>query len=294
MKHAFLILAHNSINNLKNLLLSINFKDCDVFIHIDSKWKDFDVKEILALNLSCKVIVLDKRLNVKWGGVSLIKAKMLLFEVAVKNDYNYYHLISGQDICIKTEKQFCEFFSNHNGKNFISYSNEEWQRNSKIRYNYYHIDFGRGKFINKILHLIDKVSVRFQKIFRIDRSKRSNFKTIKGGSEWCSLTNEAVKLILSKEADISNTFGHSHCCDELYKHTVIYNDEIFNSVVNDDLRFIDWTRGKPYTFTEEDFYAIIRSDALFARKIDANNRLPIMILDFLYNNSSSLPGVDNV
>lgn len=36
------------------------------------------------------------------------------------------------------------------------------------------------------------------------------------------------------------------------------------------LRYIDWERGNPYVFRNEDFEDLIASDFLFARKFDLN------------------------
>ena len=73
---------------------------------------------------------------------------------------------------------------------------------------------------------------------------------------------------LSKEKEIRKCFGYGLCADELFLQTIVMNSRFRNNLVNDSLRFIDWERGKPYTFSDEDFQLLISSNKLFARKFD--------------------------
>lgn len=56
----------------------------------------------------------------------------------------------------------------------------------------------------------------------------------------------------------------------MFLHTVVQNSPYKENIVNNSLRFIDWERGKPYTFTIEDYDMLIHSPDLFARKFDEN------------------------
>ena len=53
------------------------------------------------------------------------------------------------------------------------------------------------------------------------------------------------------------------------------------------MRYIDWDRGKPYTFTEEDFDEVINSECMFARKFDycSHSKLCTDIFDYLMQKS---------
>lgn len=41
-----------------------------------------------------------------------------------------------------------------------------------------------------------------------------------------------------------------------------------DKIVNDYLRYIDWKRGDPYVFTDDDYQELVVADKLFARKFD--------------------------
>lgn len=47
--------------------------------------------------------------DIRWGGYSLIKAEMKLFEISLKKEYDYYHLISGSDLPIENVKKLILF-----------------------------------------------------------------------------------------------------------------------------------------------------------------------------------------
>lgn len=93
--------------------------------------------------------------------------------------------------------------------------------------------------------------------------------SIVGGSNWCSLTHSFVEYIISKEKWIEKHFSYTFCADEIFIHTLAFNslfrNKIFLLKINEknndfdpdmykaNMRLIDWNRGKPYTFQNEDF-----------------------------------------
>ena len=65
----------------------------------------------------------------------------------------------------------------------------------------------------------------------------------------------------------------------MYFQTVIMNSKHAENTVNDNLRFIDWEGGKkggPAFLDEKDFDRIVRTDNLFARKIDSNELIRLI------------------
>ena len=125
---------------------------------------------------------------------------------------------------------------------------------------------------------LNGISFRLQKFFHCE--KKSS-KQLKIGSNWCSLTNEAVELILSSEEWIRKTFRYGSCVDEIYKQTVIWNSPLRDRLykvgrsLEGCMYEIDWSRGNgssPYTFAEEaDIKLLLKSDRLFARKFSSQH-----------------------
>lgn len=115
---------------------------------------------------------------------------------------------------------------------------------------------------------------------QINRVKNLDW-IIKYGSNWVSITDDLVTVILKKQDKITHLFSYTNCADELFIQTVAYNcgfkkriyQPEFNQTAN--LRFIDWSRGKNgnlYTFQLSDKDMLIpkrggkQNKNLFARK----------------------------
>jgi hypothetical protein len=60
--------------------------------------------------------------------------------------------------------------------------------------------------------------------------------------------------------------------DEIFFHTIVLNSPLRDTVVNDDLRYLEWREpelaGGPALLGESDFDKIMSSGDLFARKFD--------------------------
>ena len=87
---------------------------------------------------------------------------------------------------------------------------------------------------------------------------------------------------------------YSRATDEIWIQSILANSPLKNQIVNDDLRYIDWTSGPDYpkTLDSSDFENISKSDnAIFARKFNLNRNPEIKerLLDFLNNR----PGTGN-
>ena len=63
-----------------------------------------------------------------------------------------------------------------------------------------------------------------------------------------------------------------------------YKDRLFYNKFDDNpksiMRYIDWKRGKPYIFRNDDYNELINSEMLFARKFDAS--VDIDIINAIY------------
>lgn len=99
---------------------------------------------------------------------------------------------------------------------------------------------------------------------------RGKYPVIKKGANWCSLTQEAVALLLKSKRDIKKMTWLTNCSDEMYKQIVLLNSNL--PCINDDLRFVDWKDmiHHPHIITMRHWANIRNSHKLFARKFDQN------------------------
>ena len=267
-KHAYLIIAHNNFEILEKLLKLLDDERNDIYIHIDKKTKNFNFK---YLNNICKKsnIKFIKRSKVYWGGYSQVQCEINLLKESTKIYHEYYHLLSGVDLPIKTQDYIHDYFNKNRGIEFIRFETEYWnyKRVSSIHLlnNYYKSNNAMKEYIYK---LVDKKISKLLNNDGFDYTRKFNY-TFKKGDNWFSITHDAAKYVCSNERLIKNMFKYSLCGDEHFLHTILYNSKFKDNISYDNcLREIDWQRGCPYIYKAEDYNLLMESKNLFARKFD--------------------------
>ena len=290
IKHAFLLIIHDYSEILETLIRLIDNEQNDIFIHIDRKTRQDLRQRILVLAHHSKICFV-KRKKVYWGHISLVQAEYLLFEAAKSNGpYLYYHLLSGNDLPIKSQNEIHEFFSEHKGLEFIGFSDNKME--DRMLYYWPFPRHLRGlcsnqkyiyRKINKLQSLITTWFLSFQKKNGI---KNRCFPSYWKGSEWVSLTDSAVAILLRYKCKILRCFRFANCPDEHYKQTILSLEAqngapihfaTYGMVTSDpgtisgdipyDARLIDWSDGYLHDFTLDDWMRIMKSRAMFCRKI---------------------------
>ncbi len=272
-KHAFLIMAHKSDYTFYTLIRMLDDERNDIFIHMDLKNADYRIENTIACAKRSNVYH-TKRTNVIWGGYSQINAELLLLELATKkNEYQYYHLMSGEDLPIKSQTYIHDFFDRNNGKEFLRFQSDVFIHKERTSY-FYFWEGGPRDGTLKLRNIMNRISVMFQKKIGVCRNRDIDFAK---GTSWFSITNELALYVLKRRKWIKNVFLFTFCCDEIFIHTLIkktkFEKKLFCTSFDNDLRsimrLIDWERGNPYVFKEEDYNQIIESKMLFARKFDS-------------------------
>jgi hypothetical protein len=93
-----------------------------------------------------------------------------------------------------------------------------------------------------------------------------------GGSPYWALARPVVDWLHSyveRRTDVVRFFEQVYIPDELFFQSVLLSSEHAGSIVNQNLRYIDWqATPAPKVLTAADLPALLSSDALFARKFD--------------------------
>ena len=279
MVFAYLILVHRNPGQLRRLVDAIMEDNVFVFIHVDRKSCISDFKN--SFSSLKNVVFCSQQKQVSWGGFGMIEATLELihtmFSCNIQPDY--VHLMSGQDFPLQPNEKIQRFFSNNAGRNFLEAHIIPSPRLSelglsRIRYKWY-ID---EKGYNKAVQLVEKQKQQ--------NKLRPYFTDIQpyNGSQWWSLTGKCVKWIyeICKQGNrLYDFYKYTFVPDEMLFHTMLKNSEWNNTIINDNLRNIDWGRGPEYPriWRNEDFEQLIHSEKLFARKFDAgvDNKIIIRI-----------------
>ena len=277
-KHAYLLMVHEDTLVLKRLIQLIDSNLNDIYIHIDKNAKKVNPSGLEKL-VKCSKIYFVKRHRVYWGPNSITQAEIELFRAAVKQKYQYYHLLSGADLPIKTQKEIHDFFEENKGKEFIHFGTEQYQKDIQERYNQYHFftkQLGR-KRDKKLWVQLETYSLAIQRRLHVNRDKKNNF-SFYGGSNWCSVTYEFAKYLINDYKKLKHSYMFTQISDESIYQTVlmksafekdVYRGDFSNNCLS-NVREIDWNRGNPYVFHTEDFELLMNSPCMFARKFDEN------------------------
>lgn len=274
-KQAYLIIAHKFDNTLRALLCMLDQVENDIFIHMDIKNTTFNEDECKNL-IKNSSIFFTERTNVTWGGYSQINSELILLEAATKHyHYDYYHLLSGQDLPLKSAYYIKDFFLHNKGKEFVGFDGNEFVDLDRVLYRYplqETVGRNRKSFTGRIAAVITYC----QKIFNIKRNKGITFQK---GPNWFSITDDLANYVVKKKSWIKKVFSNTVCCDEVFLQTVIVNSGFINQVYQMEfdknsaegaLRLVDWERGGPYVFRIDDYKELAQSKLIYARKFDCN------------------------
>src|SRR5690606_17609950 len=255
MKHAYLILAHDEFDVLQLLIKAIDDSRNDIFIHFDKK-----VERIPKLNIQhSNLYIIDKRIDVRWGDVSMVEAEYELFEIAFKKGpFAYYHLLSGVDMPLQSQNDIHNFFEKHRGKEFVGFSEGNVTSHIDRKVKRYHLFPRHFKHGDDVLGLLRRgvrsIALRLQYLLGIRRNINVNFKK---GAQWVSITHAFVDYILPQRNAVLRMYTHSFCSDEIFLQTICWNSPFRNHIfdVNDEgmgsMRMIPWKNNKLLNWVEE-------------------------------------------
>lgn len=305
-KVAYLILAHQYPNQLARLVKSLDSPASIIFIHLDSK-ADINVfkSAIDNITLTGKVSFLSNRLQVIRFGFNMIRATLegLKAIVSTGEEFSHITLLSGQDYPIKNIELFHGFLEGNPQKSLLDNYQlpfKYWNGNGGLdRVHYYHLVFSKFHFIFPILSYVQTrlhnkapvgiwkiVHLFFKLVPTLNKKPRKFFPNMLpyGGSQWWTLSTEAVRYILDYLKDnpsFFNYFKYTYIPDETFFQTLLLNcpnEEISSNIINRNFRHIVFKQGEgsPKNLTIDDLKELLESDRFFARKFDIEMDSQIM------------------
>ncbi|MBS0910036.1 beta-1,6-N-acetylglucosaminyltransferase [Tatumella sp. JGM118] len=252
-------------------------KDNLVIIHVDKK---SDLQQFSSIDID-NVFFLQDRVDICWGTFSQIEATYKLLSYAYKLEFDYFFLLSGDDIPLTSQKDLTVFLKDNSGYEFFEFQSENDNYVNpleRVKYKYPFWYFKRKKNIyNKIKSkAFDKLKFLFfrNKCFL---SHHKEFPELYKGSNWFGMSYQCVEYVIDYIKNNTwyyDSFIHSYCCDEVFFHTIIktwsdiklFDDE---TIASNSLRYIDWKTGPEYPriLQPSDRLKIKESRCFFARKI---------------------------
>ena len=277
MRHAWLIITHGNFEILEKQLRFLDSENADFYIHADAK-AAFDPERFRAVPKKSRITFVPRH-RISWGHFAMVEAELELLRAAVPGGYDYYHLLSGVDVPVKTRAYIENYFTRAPGRNYVSFLSPEISRTDLYRVRFYYPLQRYNIRKPAVRRTLRNLSAALQLGFGVDRTRRrpDGF-VFQKGAQWFSITHALATYVLSQENWLRERYRSTFCADEIFLQTLVVNspfrDTLPSDYFGDDhktcLRYIDWQRGKPYSFRNEDYSELIATppEYLFARKFD--------------------------
>lgn len=286
MKIAYIILAHKHPSQLKRLVNRLDGAEASFFIHIDKRSSTNLFKKVVEELKRLPNVYFCKQHKCYWGDFSLVEATLEGLDEIFRQevDFDWAIHLSSQDYPIKSNRQIQLFLEKNKGhlylENFsLPHPNWEKEDGGLNRLSYWHFRLFNKKlritesqqYYNKA-RMISFAIPNCPPFIPIKRSLPKEVQPFAGSHYWC-LPKESIDYVRKFIAQNPRTvqfFKHTYIPDELFFQTIIMNSPFKHNVVNDHLRYIDWSRDRemPANLNKNDFQKIYESHCLFARKFD--------------------------
>ncbi len=264
---AHLILTHSATTQLGRLLAQLTKGACDVYIHIDGK-VDLKGFEVFCRN-NKQVHLVENRVRINWGGFSMVEATLASLREIMDSDrhYRFINLLSGADYPLTNVADVERFLAGHTGKSFMEFekSGTRWWLEAQKKIGRIHLTDYRFKGKHAVERLLSA--------FVTNRKIPSGMELV-GRSQWFTMASHHAAYILEtveQQPELRRFFRYTWGADEFFFQTILYNSPFRHEIINDNLRYIDWSESgaSPKTLTTADFDKLRNSGKFYARKFDA-------------------------
>ena len=278
MRIAYVMLAHKSPFQVARLVERLRMPGARFYLHVDARTDARVFREFENALRPMPDVMFLRRHRSDWGRIGLVTATLEGIRAAVaESNFDVLSLVTGQDYPIKSNGYIAEFFERNEGRSFLEYfrlPGREWQdeRGGLDRIEYWHVHLRR-------------VAVRLppQRLHRFIKRRLPPGIAAFGGSAYWSLNEEAVRYVhefVTDNPEFIRYLRHAKIPEELFMQMILLSSPLADSIVNDNLRYIDWSANEahPAVLTRSDFTTLASSTALYARKFDVDRDSEIMDL----------------
>lgn len=286
MALAYIVLAHRNPEQVARLVGRLSSPEDTVYVHVDRKVDLAPFRAAFA-QLPKPPIIVRPRVRVYWGGYGHVRATMIGLRTALRSGQRFSHLVllTGQDYPIRSTIEIQRFFADAQGRSYISWSagvgrevddserpgNATWIWSGEMtRMLNWHVSFRRRRWI-----------------FRTMRRRIPRGLTAYQGLAYWAITPEAATYCLRTlrwHPRVRWFFTFVFIPDENIFQMLLLASPLHDTLINDDLRFLNWDVFHPKTLRIEDIASMRASTKLYARKFDAE--IDAAVLDELDRNDT--------
>jgi len=263
MRIAYVILAHQLPEQLVRLVRRLDSPGALFLVHINRRSDDAIYEAARAGLAELDNVVFLRRHKLYWGAFGHVRATIEgLDELSRRaSQFDYVALLTGQDYPIKPVSAIERTLAESGGRSFMAVDRlPGGLADGMDRITYWH-----SRRIGKPRGWHLKLPLRRSFPQRLEPW---------GGSSYWWLSRQAadyVQRFIVEQPGFYRFFKHVDIPDEIFFHTILMNSPLRDSLVNDELRYVDWTRKPwPAIFGVDDLETLQRSPKLLARKFDSS------------------------
>jgi hypothetical protein len=272
MKIGYIITAHTLPEHLVRLVRRIASENARFFIHVDRRAPD-EVMAVVERELGGRPdVLLVPRHPVHWASFGPVRAALegVHALLASGEPLDYGVLLTGQDYPLRSPDVIESTLADAGGRSFITFRAPEGRFLRRLTRWHWH-----GTVVGRRVRLPN----RFMPV-TVRRTVPAGLTPYTGSAHWC-LSRECLEHVASTDPEVVRFFRRSAVPDESFFQTLLMSSPLADTLINDDLRYVDWSEGgaSPRVLTSYDLERMTRSSALFARKFDP--RVDSAVIDAL-------------
>jgi hypothetical protein len=275
---AYIVSAYKLPEQLSRLVERLATDASLLLIHVDWKTDEQTYRRMVTSLARFDNVYFLRRHRCDYGGFGHVRATITGIDELVRRRvaFDYVTLLTGQDYPIKSNEQLAEFFRKHQGASFIDHfplPTDGWEGGGLDRIESWHVRV-RGR----------RLRIRARPRLRLTRRFPPGLRPFGGSSYW-SLSRECIEWVhafLRRRQSYIRFFKYVDVPDEIFFQTIVLNSPLRATLVNDDLRYLEWRNpavaGGPAVLGKDDLGELARSGKLFARKFDVTQDEEILDL----------------
>jgi hypothetical protein len=277
MKIAYIVSAYKNPDQVVRLIRRLDADHVQFYVHVDKKTTDEEYSRIVEPLRALANVDFLERHRCYWSGFGHVRATLKGIEAGIRSgvDFDYAVLLTGQDYPIATNAQIAEFLRSSDGSSFMAHfplPTDEWEGGGLARIDRWHVGIRSRRYV---------VTPRP----RLGLRRRFPFglQPFGGSAYWC-LSWRCVQYVdrfVRRNPSFVRFFRSVEVPDEIFFQTILMNSPLRDSVVDDDLRYVEWRHwndARPAALGKQDLARIMGSGKLFARKFDVEQDAAILDL----------------
>ena len=294
MRLCYLILAHNNLEYVAELIESLSDDNIGFIVHVDAKCQE-SMTSLERLIKEKDISLIRPREDIRWGDKSMIDVvnRMSLAALNDNRKYDYFILLSGQDMPVKSPEYIRHYIETGGLKNYMAASpmltdDCLWLEQGRRRLQCYAVRLGSRDIatieplcmnwgnLRQIAKTFISGNVKaVYDLFRVFFSKkRKGFNMPPyGGEFWWRMNRESLDKILHyyyDDLELIQEVSFTSNPDEIVYNTLAYN--LCDNIERSTLTYINWQGKKsPEYIVMEDKHLIksliSKENILFCRKV---------------------------